>query len=608
MGAPGRYYHEEFAFLRGMDGGRAPNLVLPSQVAKSVNVTFRGGRPKTRPLFRHIDLTFEDEEKEKFFRSENVQGMGYYNPDAGISAVQYSVTNESLILSIGGKQFAIYLGQKSGNVVDISPKDDPGNDPNKLHSWMIQAENYFIIQDGYSPAIIFDGKESRRSKGLNNGEVPTGASMAYLHGRLWVSDIFNRIFAGDIIHASNQTNTEDVLKFTETGYWAEGGYFSRPTMMGEITALVYFPLQDTAQGQGELLVPCALGLNTIQAGIFPRTAWQDSPMQKVALLEGGVAGPYAFCYVNGDIFSRDQWGIQSYRSARADANRLGGAKSTLSYEVMNWLDYDDKQWLRFASLAWFDNRVLCTTQPVVSGKYRWHRGMVALNFDSLNSINDRQPPEYDGLWTGIRPIAIVTGRFGYRLRCFVISHDPDKVNRLYEITTEYGDDVGPNGEVEIESFIESRRFAFKGDADASAPFKRFTLGSGQLWFSDLVGKNEFSIEYKTDESPCWNMWRDFEKCSNVPCRTNNTPCLFRFPKGYIARYNLGDPSEECINGTNSLSGNEFQVRISWKGNATLNRYKFGAIPVAEDENIDCDVPECFLETCCDKKDFSYKIG
>jgi len=604
VGAPGQVYHEQFTFLRGQDGGRAPNLILPSQVAKGVNVTFRGGRPRTRPAFKHIKLNFQNEDQETFFRSENVQGMGYYNPDAGISAVQYSITNESLIISISGKQFSIQIGAQEGTVSDISPPNDPGNDPNKLHSWMVQAENYFIIQDGYSPAIIFDGKESRRSNGLKNGEVPTGASMAYLHGRLWVSDIFNRIYAGDIIHGSNQTNTADVLKFTEETYWAEGGYFSRPTQMGEITAMISFPLQDTAQGQGELLVPCSQGLATIQAGIFPRTAWKESPMQKVALLEGGVAGPYAFCYVNGDVFSRDQWGIQSYRSARADSNRLGGAKSTLSDEVTNWLDYDDKQWLRFASLAWFDNRVLCTTQPIVSGRHRWHRGMVALNFDTLNSINDRQPPIYDGLWTGLRPIAIVTGLFGYRLRCFVISYDTDKVNRLYEITTNYEQDLGANGKKDIEAFVETSRFSFGG-----APFKRFTLASGQFWFSDLVGRNKFNIEYRTDENPCWNKWTDWSKCSVVPCRTNNTPCLFRFPSGYIARQNIGAPEEECINGTNSLSGNEFQVRVIWKGNATLNRFKFGSIPVAEDENKDCkDQEECTLDVCCDKADFSYNIN
>ena len=57
-----------------------------------------------------------------------------------------------------------------------------------------------------------------------------------------------------------------------------------------------------------------------------------------------------------------------------------------------------------------------------------------------------------------------------------MSFDDDNKNRLYEITSKYGDDYGQNGTVKIKSFFTTGRYDFgKKRADQSSSYASESL-------------------------------------------------------------------------------------------------------------------------------------
>ena len=45
---------------KGMNSGVAPRILPPDQLAFAINVTNRGGLPKTRPVWRKVALVYRD--------------------------------------------------------------------------------------------------------------------------------------------------------------------------------------------------------------------------------------------------------------------------------------------------------------------------------------------------------------------------------------------------------------------------------------------------------------------------------------------------------------------------------------------------------------------
>jgi len=382
--------------LGGANGGIMPNLLDQDQYAAGVNVTCSNAYIATRPGFIQRSLSISSDSVQAFFQTGNPQGMkSFQNGD-----------RTYLICSIGGRVYAIDP-VNNFNTTDLTPSDGPNSSTNPK-AFMCQAEEYFIIQDGVSKPIILTSLTPSRAV---DGQVPIGTAMAYGWGRLWVAKD-NLFLAGDI-YGGNTT----VIDFTETQYFAEGGAFRLPSTCGQLTGMVFIPLQDTATGQGQLLVGGEYGIASVNGGI-PRSQWKETQIQQIAQLDVGFVGQDTNALLNGDVFYRAFDGIRSYRMARAQQGINGNTPQ--SNEVSPYTDTDTQEFLKYGSSVYFNGRILTTTNPVWKGTYCYHKGLLSLNSQPQSSIGSKSPPVWEGVWTGLNIVQITKGIFNQQERCFAL--------------------------------------------------------------------------------------------------------------------------------------------------------------------------------------------
>jgi hypothetical protein len=243
-------------FSGGMDSSLSPTLISANAVATAVNLTFRGGRPKSRPGFRQIGLQGGTPNGLNIFTSRLYQGSIFYaerreryNPSIigvfggyviqislkdyqtnvlypNIPAISASLVTGStyIIDSIGTTDFTL-IGAAS-NTVGLSfvknstaatgtgtvHIEQPSFNPSEK-CYFVQAEKYLVIQNGLNPPVIWDGDNLYLS-----GDAPAGTAgavsqlhtlgfgniMAYGQGRLFVADPSRtQITAGDLAYGGS---------------------------------------------------------------------------------------------------------------------------------------------------------------------------------------------------------------------------------------------------------------------------------------------------------------------------------------------------------------------------------------------------------------------
>lgn len=583
--------------LFGMDAETEPRLLDVKSVHRAINRTFRGGRNSTRPAFRALRFHFVDPEDEWIFRFGNLQGaMPYKKNRPG--------RFDGIVVSIAGRIFFVHLVNENAYVYRIFR----GNNPRAMQAWMIQCEEWVYIQDGQALPIFWDGlvtSTPRRSKGAEGREMPIGTIMCYAHGRVHVSNAYNQIASSDVMFGRGFTNTKNVQNFTENRYWTEGGYFSIPiSEYGPIGGMIVMPAFGTnLRGQGELVVMGSRGAMTLDVS-QPRLIWKDAQIQKSALIGRGCVAPDSLIAVNGDAWYRSDDGWSTYTNSQIDLQRKGAFRK-FSREVNYWLDRDTDELLRYASAIFFDNRIIGTVSPQLSltrtpendeelGSHRYHRGMIALDLDKESGLRGGDPINFDGLWTGIRPTALVR----MESRALAFSLDSDGENRLYEITKLPGLD---NGTKKVRSHYITRRMTAQPTGASEFVYKR--LVGGEIWPSKVVGRSRVSIDYKTNNGPDW-----FEAMAEKQVGQDRAePLPFLDP--VTKRLTLGSPDDECQNGELSNTATEFQFRVNLEGNCEVNDFRAGFKRIKVSDRADCsEEPEVQVgEKKPREKDFEYLI-
>ena len=399
---PGRVTDGFASLERGVDSGRNPSLLPRNQAAWAENSIFRGGYWMPRPGWKRLALLSASQSTDYTvaFSEGKFQGAGFFDDAASRKGL--------MIAQTGGYLYRIEITNAGAVVMDITPAGDP-NSSIIQQVWMQQAESYLVVQDGQSRPIIFDGSTTRRAEA---DEVPVGSGpMAYGMLRLWVAMGRNYV-AGDV--AGGPTG---VLKFTENDYIAEGGEFSLPMSAGNITAMQFTATPNTALGQGELLIftPDAVFSNTAPVD---RDAWKNlvQPIQTITLINNGAQSQNSTALVNGDVFMRSRDGIRSVIQAVRYFQQWGN--TPLSNELSRVLPKDDPTLLKYVSAVEFDNRLLMTCQPVPLTNGCYFTGIASLDFEPITSMGEKQPPAYDGVWTGRQVYQLVKGRFAGVERCF----------------------------------------------------------------------------------------------------------------------------------------------------------------------------------------------
>lgn len=652
-----------FTSIIAQDADTHPSYLPESVVAESVNRTFRGGINRTRPSIRNIPILAgagQDEIIVNDILGGSFQGAYPYR------ATNYRAS-DGLLLSVSG---VIYF-LKIVNNQAFAYKIIEGNDPGMMHTWFVQAEDRAYIQNGYQNAIAWDGvlgtltaseiqnqdyceivsvgttnftligapsntvgvKFTATGAGVGTGTVklpayrlnpylakmPIGTVMEYAFGRVFVSDRFNQIYASDIIYGGGFTDTKNTENFTEIGYWAEGGAFSTPAMMGNITGMKVMPQIGTnLRGQGELVILTGNGAFSMDVSI-PRAQWNTSNIQRISLLGRGCTSPY-LGLANSELWFRSHDGWAFYSNSQSEFARYFSLRK-LSREVNKWVQ-NDTPWLKqFASTMFFNNYIISTVAPQtyraagVEGLNRYHRGMVVLDLDQSSSpAPDAQLSfRWNGIWTGFRPTQLLTALIQGEKRGFGFSFDKDNKNRLYEFTTAQGDDYGPNGTRQIDSFFTTGRYDFNRSG-ATNKFLRKKITGGEMWLSEIKGIVDSDVDYRADSNPCWSELKVPTTFGCDPCSPKVTECVPQKNGNRYKRYkfNTPDPSEcNDLAGIPSVEGSEFQIKVHLTGAATVDRVRLMANIKNNDDSPVGDCPEeneeCEPFLCCQEKYWGYNI-
>lgn len=546
-------------------------------MAWATNVTIRDGKPRTR-TYKLVQRAI--------LPKGLVQGGGYFSRDNG-----------RFIVSIWGQIFRILV---NGNnvTVDQIPLEFR-NSSTLRQAWMCETAGSFLIQDGESDCIIYDGSTARRSNPLAN-EVPLGRQMAYGNGRLCVAVNGNQVKAGDITTQVFQSE----LLFTETNYLNGGGAF---LFTYGVSALAFLPSNNTFSGYGALMVFGRQFLNSLHLEITARDLWSTTNGFEVVVVPIGACGQDTVIKVNQDLYFRDSLGeIWSVRSASADAGSPGNAP--LSREVSRIVDFETEQLVQFSSAIYFDSRLLFLASPVVNrfGSASF-KSIISLDASPLSTIRGKQPPSYDGVADGLEFVRMLCGRIAGLNRAFVISTDSDGENRLWELVSGAGadgyfatdDNVIVLTENPVQGQFESRRFVF-----GVTPHKLMRL---DLWPADIEGEVDVQVYYRADNRTKWQPWDTFSMCATMDNADDEWFNLDVQERGRVK--SLTAPSvNDDIDNQQADVGFGFQVKIVWEGQMLLDRLVMWAAPL--NETAYSNIPD--LETVCKKNsvannEISYSI-
>jgi hypothetical protein len=395
------------------------------------------------------------------------------------------------------------------------------------------------------------------------------------------------------VSAFNAGQDTDVLHFSEHGFINEGGDLIIPAELGQIRALTFLPVQDTAAGQGDLVAFCERGAATFAVSL-PRTTWKETQgFQKILFLNVGMVGE-SVCPVNGDLYFRsmDGNGIRSYRNARAEF--AGAGQTPLSSEIDPILTRDTEFLLEKdvrvqsagnllsvgVSLIAFDNRLLMTclpkTQVAVAGSgqpfFTKFTGIAALDFKSVSGNMGKASSVYDGVWTGIDALSLASGNFDGVRRAFAICYHNGK-HEIWEITKDAEADTGVNGKSNIVCSVTTKNF------DMDDPLMLKKLLRCDLWFDSISGGPtsalDITLYYRPDSSPKYIEWVTWQRCfttqytAGVEAIDLTTP----FAKGYAPQLRSPTPPQtaNAITGVPDNLGYDFGFKIKWVGHGRLAR-------------------------------------
>lgn len=531
--------------IDGVNSAVRPDLIGQAQLAWGFNLTVRDGKPRTRP--RLIERLVLPEGR--------VQGAGFFGR-AGVG-----------VLSIGGYIYRLNISGPSfsSEMIPLSFQ----NNPNLETAWMVETAGSFLIQDGQSDCIIYDGATARRSD-PSIREVPIGRMMAYGNGRLWVARNDYTLQAGDITQP-DVAGSE--LFFIENVYLFGGGSFSYPQ---QITGLSFLPSNNTFSGYGSLVVMGRRFTDSIRAEITDRDLWQTTAGFQVKVLEGiGCASHLSITRVNQDLYWRDADGeVRSLRAAAADQD--GPGNSSLSREISRIVDFETDPLMEQSSGMYFDNRLFFSASPYLGEDgVVIFRKIISLDCAPLATMRGKSAPAYDGEWEGLNLVRMFQGNFSGTRRAFMISSDPDGLNRLWEIVPGKRDDVYVENIVDgetvtrpIECFAEFRRFDF------GKPSQLKQITRCDIYPSEIEDSVNIRLQWRTDSRTQWIEVDDVDICAKMTDDSTDSPHVWKNlasqERGRVKSFSFPQDIDPVLSMKQSV-GFSFQIRIVWTGNVLIDR-------------------------------------
>jgi hypothetical protein len=568
----------------GIDSGRTPTIAGPenpnglkrNQNAWITNATCRGGgilqRTGWKPGVKGAPW------------SGLYQGGYLYDPGTDFPY---------LMLDIGGRTYQVRV-DTDFSVVDVTAGTGP-NPSNIPQHWMVQGEEFLVIQDGVSEPLVWDGTVLRRISAVGAGvkKLPTGTAMDYFMGRIWVASQGRAYLAGDIVGAPGTPSSgtapyqfrDSILNITENAYMVGGGAFIVPTTAGNIRAIFHSANLDTSLGQGQLFVATRKTIYSVNV-VPDRAQWStlSEPLQRVAQLNFGTTSDRSVVPVNGDVFlqSPPNGDIRSFAVALRYFHQWGNVP--ISRNMNRVLRFNDRALLRYGSGMEFDNRLWQTVLPYQTPAGVAHKLVMLLDFDLISSFEERLPPAWEGTYEAMPVMQLFSGDFGGLQRAFaVVWSDKDQEIQVWELTQfdRWDSQVGNDGD-RVTWYFETPAYTFKN------PFALKQLESAEVWIDKLLGKVEIEAYYRPDSYPCWIPWHAWNECTAKDCTEDSTAtdCPASsypqqpFCESFKATKVLPKPPSICIDASKRPSdwAYQFQMRFVIKGWCRFRGVLLHALP------------------------------
>lgn len=566
---------------QGMNSGVDAHQLERTQFSRMTNCTTRANVPTTRPgwakrTLRFMDATGAvDTDLKTNFESYIFQGASVFE------------RRDQLVVSVGGREFSIAID--TWDVQDITPIGNAAN-ANLYRAWFCEAEDFLIRQDGQTAPWFYDGAVTRVSDAAGvNGvrEMSVGKAMVYSQGRIVVALADDRSFViTDITGSDSGTaiyNYRDaVLRQTENEVINEGGAFSVPINAGPLRAIKPVAQVDTSTGQGptQIFTQSAIfSLNTPT----DRTTWKDLsfPIQTYSVLQAGAASDRAVVTVNGDLWMRSIDGIRSFAVARRDFSSRW-VNNPQSREVTKETVGDDLTLLEFSSGAFYDNRLFFTVRPYRQfGHGVCHAAMIVMDFAPISYLSSNPLPVWQGIWTGLEILQVLSGVFGGVDRCFVFALNSDNEIELWEMTRDEVYDFDGTDNVRIQGSFETGAFEFE---DAGFDMKK--LSKAWLWMTDIRGEVNVTTYYRADDDPIWHSWSNWTACATNETCAGAGPCVTpqNLQPQYRRPYLLSTPDSGCnsFSGVPDNIGEQFALRAEFTGHTSFPQYLVTAEKTQQD--------------------------
>ena len=397
----------------GADSGFLPWLILDTQYQWAVNVVNRGGVIQTRPGYK-IALTVP---------SGRFQGLKIFKATKDGSTI-----GQAMAFAVDGKVYVtpFPLAQPSNweqyrlKNIQFSPEAKKiywaiGQKSTQTSSsgliTIVPTYSVLVMQDGTNKAGYYDGVVDAHSDETTGG-IPIGTWMTFSGERLWVArDTI--LLAGDLsdpLAFKERTKIASDFKFNDT-------ITGLANTIGDSRKanIVVFTNQDS---------------DTILSSILDRNTWATTANFRSSLY------PNLGCVAGDSIISHSGllWWYASGGLVNSDSAAAGFLSSRIQYRdtelARSKRNFSDD--LSNICSASFENYLLVS---VPSGDtYNAHTW--ALDYAVANNLNREEPPSWQPIWTGIRPVQWTSGIISGRNRIFAASVDyaelGGSVNHIWE--------------------------------------------------------------------------------------------------------------------------------------------------------------------------------
>ncbi len=423
---------------------------------------------------------------------------------------------------------------------------------------------------GSYAAGTYNFNTNRTQTGLIN-ELPAAGPMVYYQGRMWYA-IDRIVSAGDIVGDQSSGTLayqfrDAILKVTENPLAIGGDGFAVPTNAGSIRGLAFVATQDTALGQGNLIVATRKSLFSLFVPVT-RNDWiaangNNSPLMTIVQRDNGWVNQNSIVAYNGDLYGQSlEPSIRSFIAALRYFQQW--ANPPTSSNENRILAFVDRALMRFSSGIAFDNRLLQATVPVQKPQGVVNQAILPLDFTPLSTLQKQLPPNWEGHHDGLDWLQLLEMDFGGRQRAFgIVLSRTDQSIELWELVQGGRTE---NGDGRVVWQFETPAWTFGNET------KLKKLTGAELWFDKLSGTVDVTMEYRPDGDVCWHLWKEWRLCSaRNSCEDAFSPVCYPvkpYGDGYKWSQTLPVPPEEDCEtqqGRPAYIGYQFQQRVTIRG-------------------------------------------